>query len=399
MDFYLQFGHGMMAHTVELISDWGTGGVIFSPRDMTHAQLIRTAEKVRDAGGVVLLDPQCYAHDCDHARLLTHEYWDIFRTNAAASFEGGPATASLLQHLADVNREIGATTCIIPGPFAAPVSDEWFVRQENLITEAPEHFADAELVATVAISSASMNDEAQVEAIVERVSNWNVSTIYLVAEHPGGDYLVSQPNWLANLLILVSGLKLQNRRVIVGYCSHQMLCLAAAKADIIASGTWLNVRSFALDKFYAPGPEDTSRRTTWYYCPEALSEFKIEFLDIALRQGVLTAMAPPATMDHRYAAPLFSGAAPTSVAWGEQNAFRHYLTSLRSQVADASKNSFAETIAQHNRTLDRAQALLRTLHSKGVRGQDRDFGQIIDVNRAALAVFSSAREQRLAQAW
>jgi hypothetical protein len=76
-----------------------------------------------------------------------------------------------------------------------------------------------------------MNDEAQVEAIVERVSNWNVSVIYLVAEHPGGDYLVSQPNWLANLLILVSGLKLQNRRVIVGYCSHQLLCLAAARAD------------------------------------------------------------------------------------------------------------------------------------------------------------------------
>jgi serine/threonine protein kinase len=171
------------------------------------------------------------------------------------------------------------------------------------------------------------------------------------------------------------------------------------KAEINASGTWLNVRSFALDKFYAPGPEDTSRRTTWYYCSEALSEFKIEFLDIALRQGVLTAMAPPPTLDHNYAAPLFAGAAPTSVAWGEQNAFRHYLTSLRSQAADASEGSFTETIAQHNRTLDRAEALLRTLHSKGVRGQDRDFGQIIDVNRAALAVFSAAREQRLARAW
>jgi hypothetical protein len=388
----------MIAHTVELISEWGSGGVIFSPRDMTHTQLVRTSENVREAGGIVLLDPQCYAYDCDHVRLLSHEYWDIFRTNGAASFEGGPATASFLKKLAALNREIGATTCIIPGLIASPVSDDWFASQENVINEAPEHFGDAELVATVAVSSASMNDEAQVEAIVERVSNWNVSAIYVVAENPS-DYLVSQPNWLANLLILVSGLKLQARKVIVGYCSHQMLCLAAAKADIIAAGTWLNVRSFALDKFYAPGPEDTSRRTTWYYCSEALSEFKIEFLDIALRQGVLGEMAPPASADQRYAAPLFSGVAPTSVAWGEQNAFRHYLTSLRSQAAVASKNSFAATIAHHNDVLDRADALLRKLHSTGIRGQDRDFGQIVDVNRAALAVLSSAREQRLARSW
>ena len=40
-----------MAHTVELISEWGTGGVIFSPRDLTQAQLVRCANNVREAGG------------------------------------------------------------------------------------------------------------------------------------------------------------------------------------------------------------------------------------------------------------------------------------------------------------------------------------------------------------
>jgi hypothetical protein len=178
-----------------------------------------------------------------------------------------------------------------------------------------------------------------------------------------------------------------------------MLCLAAAKADIIAAGTWLNVRSFALDKFYTPGPEDTSRRTTWYYCSEALSEFKIEFLDIALRQGVLGEMAPPASVEQKYAAPLFSGVAPTSVAWGEQNAFRHYLTSLRSQATLASKNTFSDTIAHHNDALDRAEALLRKLHFERCTRAGRDFGQLVDVNRAALAVFSSAREPRLSRSW
>ena len=398
MDLYLQFGHGMMAHTVELISNWGGGGVILSPRDMTEPQMVRTAEQVKENGGAVLLDPQCYAYDCDHARLRSHAYWKIFHTNAAASFQGGPGTAAVLEKLAELNRNVGATACILPGPIASPISDDWFASQESVINEAPDHFRDTSLFATIAISNASMNDEAQIEAVVERVSKWKVSGLYIVAEHPG-DYLVSQPGWLANRLILVSGLKLLGRQVIVGYSSHQMLCLAAAKADVIASGTWLNVRAFPIDKFYAPGPEDTSRRTTWYYCPQALSEFTIEFLDIALRQGVLGDMASPPEIISRYAAPLFSGAAPTSVAWGEQNAFRHYLTCLRQQAASSTQATLAATIDHHHKLLDQAEALLRNLHAKGVRGRDRDFWPILDVNRAAMAVFSAAREQRLSRAW
>jgi hypothetical protein len=75
-----------------------------------------------------------------------------------------------------------------------------------------------------------------------------VPGFYVIAETPSA-YLVENPVWLANLLI-VSGLKLLGRSVLVGYCNHQMLGLAATKADVIASGTWLNVRAFPPEKFY-----------------------------------------------------------------------------------------------------------------------------------------------------
>ena len=42
-----------------------------------------------------------------------------------------------------------------------------------------------------------------------------------------------------------------------------------------------------------------------YYCPQALSEFKIEYLDTARRRGVLGHMGPPAEIQPNYAAPLF----------------------------------------------------------------------------------------------
>ena len=80
--------------------------------------------------------------------------------------------------------------------------------------------------------------------------------------------------------------------MIVGYSNHQMLCLATANIDAIASGTWLNVRSFSLNKFHDSEDDDTSRRAKWYYCPQALSEYKIPFLDLAYRAKILGQMAP-----------------------------------------------------------------------------------------------------------
>ena len=76
-----------------------------------------------------------------------------------------------------------------------------------------------------------------------------------------------------------------------------------------------------------------SRRALWYYCPQALSEYKIQFLDIARRVGVLDMMRPDASLGSTYADQLFSGAMPTSIDWGEPRSFRHYLACLHAQAA------------------------------------------------------------------
>lgn len=398
MEMYLQFGHGMMAHASELITQWGGGGVILSPRDLTEAQIVRTSNSVREAGGESLIDPQCFARDCDHKRLLAHPFWAKFRSNPTGSFYGGAGTSEVLSELALLNSKAGVIRHILPGSMANPLSEDWFAFEENMIDEAPTHFGDAPLLATIALSAQTVRSEVDVESIVERAGSWPVEGVYIIAEHPEG-YLVEDPSWLANLLILVSGLKLAGKVVIIGYCSHQMLCLASAKADIIASGTWLNVRSFPIDKFYTPDEDDVSRRATWYYCPQALSEYKVPFLDIAFRQGCLMEMAPPPELGSSYGHALFTGATPTSVAWSEQSAFRHYLTSLRAQSAIASRPSLSETVNTHLGAIDAAEILLQRLARLGVRGQDRDFAKCIDVTRAAVAVFMSARETRLSRAW
>lgn len=317
---------------------------------------------------------------------------------STGAFTGGPGTSRLLEDLATLNRTLGTRRSILPGCLAPEVNEDWFAMQESVIGAAATHFGATPLLATVALSAGALSDEGQIEAVVERASTWKVSGIYIVAETPTA-YLVDDPNWLANLLILTSGMKLSGKSVIVGYCSHQMLCLAAAGADAISSGTWRNVRAFPPDKFYAPDEEQQSRRTVWFYCPRAMSEYKMPFLDIAKRSGVLDEMRPHTSLGSDFADPLFGSAAPSTVAWAEPNAFRHYLTCLRSQTVAARKASFDDTVVHHQRVLDEAESLLKKLKRSGVSGQDRDFADIVDVNRSALTVFTKARAARMRRAW
>ena len=244
-----------------------------------------------------------------------------------------------------------------------------------------------------------MKDSEQIGELLERSEAWPVSTYYLVCEHSNGDYLVEDPIWLANLLDLIAGLRLRRCEVILGYSNHQMLVAACAKVSTIASGTWMNVRAFPPAKFEAQYEDEIKQRATWYYCPQTLSEYKIPFLDIAHRQKLLHRMMAPKDIGGGFAAALFSGAQPSTVGFAERQAFQHYLECLRSQALRAEAATFDETVEQHEEMLDEAEALLTTLRASGVMGQKRDFVEIIDVNRAALALFKPTRGPMLRRKW
>lgn len=133
--------------------------------------------------------------------------------------------------------------------------------------------------------------------------------------------------------------------------------------------------------------------------PQALSEYKIPFLDIAHRLGILGLMAPPANLDGGYVGNLFSGAQPSTVGFTEQAAFRHYLHALRGQTRSSDQTSFDTAVASHQKTLDDAEKILQRLRGSNVSGQLRDIHQMVDVNRAALGLFTSLRGPILKRMW
>jgi len=398
MKMYLQMGHGMKAMAMELIDDWQDGGVILSPRDLKPSQLCDVSASVNESGGEVLLDPLCYEHSSNHANLQKHDYFRAFLDAPTAAFRGN-AMDEVLEELARLDSQLAVRRHILPARIADEANDDWFEFQDATISSARKIWGAETLLPTIALCYESACDEQQVENIVERAAHWSASGVYVVVQGKEKSYLQEHPAWVANLLLLVSGLRLAGKEVIVGYANHQLLCLGAAKANVIASGNFLNVRIFGTDRYFIKEEGATSRRAIWYYCPQAYSEYKIPFLDMAKRSGVIDDIQPSDSRMLLYAAALFTGAMPTAVNWKENKAFCHYLSSLRLQVEDAVHPTYEETLAEYSRSLDEAEALASRLAQKGARAGDRGVDRFLDTNRAALAVFDSARGARLKRAW
>jgi hypothetical protein len=398
MKFLLQFGHGMLEHSRILIEACDGGGVILSPRDMSRSQMETLANDIGELHGAVYLDPQFYLPHADHERLVSHPYWP--NNYESGGFWTGPAVTELLQNLKTMNDELGSTCFILPGVHAEALDEHWLMRQRAFISGSNSlGVAQEDLFATVALGAEVVRNIQQVSEVLEEARRWNIGGVYLVCEHPNGDYLVQDSIWVTNVLELTAGFRMQGKQVILGYCNHQMLVAASAGANAIASGTWMNVRSFPPEKFRSAYDEEIRRKTTWYYCPQSLSEYKIPTLDIAMLQGLLDEMAPPKDLGSEFADILFQGAQPSTVGFGESMAFRHYLKSLHSQVNTARYPTFRETIAAHSAALEFAEELLTRLHAGGVRGQLRDFSECIEANRAALAVLQTNRGPILRRQW
>ena len=398
MELYLQFGYGMMEHCRHLISAWGGGTVVLSPRDMNDKQLRTLSSEITDiASGRVLLDPQFYLPNADHERLCSHDYWPPDYDTGA--FFQGNALRDLLRKLVDLNAAVGTSEFILPGLLANGVDDAWLETERAVLEVGREFAGNRPVVTTIALDADTTRNQDHIASLLEAAPGWKPDAFYIVCEHPKGDYLVQDPNWLANVLDLVAGLRLSGAKVILGYCNHQMLTASVVRANAICSGTWMNVRSFPPDKFRSSYDEEIRQRATWYYCPQTLSEYKIPFLDVAQRQKLLARMAPPPELDGGYARHLFEGPQPTTVGFSEQPAFRHYLHALRGQVKALEHASYDEARSAQDGLLDVAEDLLGTLASAGVRGQQRDFADSVDVNRAALALVDSMRGPILRRRW
>jgi hypothetical protein len=244
-----------------------------------------------------------------------------------------------------------------------------------------------------------LTKEANIEKLIDQVSKWQTNFIYLVSETPEDEYLSTNSYWLANLLKLIAGLKLQGKFVLLGYSNHQMLCAASAGCDAIASGNFLNVRKFLTGDFELAPDKGPSRRSRWYYSAQLLSELKLDTLDALQDAGLLGKIASPYESDS-YASVLFGGAQPSLVEFKERAAFAHYLYCLHEQSKAATVATYKDSMNLHLSTIKTAQKMLTGIKKRGIYvNRDRSFLDIADVNEAALAALDSSMGFQLEHEW
>jgi hypothetical protein len=396
MKLYLQMGHGMQTMCKELSTDWNGATVIISPQNIHPTdKLSPFAASLQKVGGSVLFDPQLYTPRKYQKNLQTHDYWP---QTDITSIELGECS-DLLSKLAYINTTIGAEAFILPAHIINRIDDRWGNVQGAIANQGRRVANGQTLLLTVALGKDVLSDDSQVESITQFAEHWDVDGVYIVCEHPERHYLVDKPIWIANLLSLVAGIKRLGKEVVVGYANHQMLPLALAKCDAIASGNFLNVRWFQPEHFETTDSDEQSRRTTWYYCPQALSEFKVTYLDVAKRAGILGIMATPTPMENEHSRVLFGGAMPSLTNYKEGDSFKHYLHCLRIQCELATKSTYNETRNAQFAQLETAARILNGLHNERIKGQYRDFGEIADVNEAAIQIFDKEFGFAMAREW
>lgn len=391
MELYLQMGHGMMAHGYDLIQRWGEGTIVISPKNMTLDQILTFSGKINGSGGSVLIDPQFYVPRTSQENLQNHTFWpNSFDTSTFFNGEGIDRMIDTLVN--DYILPSNASGVIIPSLYINDEADgDWGSINELTIRSLDRHFLNVPRYLTLCVGVDILKSEEKTHCLLEHVEDYPVDGFYILPVHPNNEYLVDDMTWLINLIDLVAGLKLLRKRIIIGYCNHQFLAFALAKVDAICSGIWLKTRAFPLGDFDEDDESGFATRRTWYYCPQALSEYQIPTLDVAHRAGILNQLETASSYHSSYPSPLFSGAQPTTVAFREPEAFRHYLQCLKVQCEESQKSSYEETKDYLTLLFETASDLTDYFRSNGVRGSKRDFSNIADSNLALLDGFDAIR--------
>ncbi len=391
MELFLQMGYGMKAHSLELIDKWGGGVVILSPKNMTLGQIKAVSNDIQQKNGSVMIDPQFYIPRTSQENLQNHSFWpEKFNTNLF--FNGSGVDGMLDELINEYVNSVGASGFIIPTLYLEDLDEDRNNITEIIINSSRRHQLSIPMYLTVCIGEGILKNEEKTHLLIEQLEEYPVDGFYIIPVHPNNSYLVDNVSWLVNLLDLVAGLKLLEKKIIVGYSNHQLLFLSLAKVDAICAGTWLKTRMFPLGDFDENDDEQSGgRRSTWYYCPHSLSEYQIPFLDVARRVGILNDLKSPETYNSDYADILFHGAQPTTVNFSEREAFRHYLHCLKVQCAESSKETYEDTKSYLQIIFNTALDLTSYFRQNGVRGKHRDFNNIGDSNLSVIDAFDNMR--------
>lgn len=292
-----------------------------------------------------------------------------------------------------------AETIIIPG---VEMDIDAFDYGITWLSDSAHYFRDHTsnaLLATVCLYTEVLRSNQAIEELVDRLCNIDVDGYYIVARSSNEEYIISDINWMMGLTKLIACLKLSGKQVVLAYANHQGLIAALAHADAIASGNYMNTRQFVPERFQSKKEDMDRRKSNWYFHPYALTEYKADLLDVAYNRGFLDTFMPLGDFQNPYSEMLFSGALPSSTSYNETRSFMHYLHCMNTLCRSLSLDSYDQVQKLFEFLIDSSENKIHEYAKKGMKSQNRDFGNGIEALRIAAAALDEDYGFRLRIDW
>lgn len=393
MPFYLQQGHGMRSLQVEFVAQFPGTSVIMSPRCCTPDQAKRHAREISKAGGRVLFDPQFYDPHTPSERILTYPYWITCAEGFSTQDFQQDCVEDLCSRVVEYQTsELNVGEVILPGRYTNSPTENWLETQSAIANSVAAQHVGVPVYSTLALGPDVIAASENLDATIDEAIAWPTDGVYVVFRHPNSDrFLIADDLFLYNLLSALLSLQRAGKKVVLGYANQQMLIAAVVGIHGPATGNFRNVRQFNPDMF-RPDEGESWSRAVWYYDSTGLSEFRTHAIALAYRRGMSGLFTSGSPFDE----PLLSDPNPTSVRWGEREAFRHYLFCMRRQWTNLQSYRMCDRVNAVLDMLDGARRRMDALRERGFPLGERSFLSALEPSESAVNAIAHDRAYDLA---
>lgn len=326
MTFYVQQGYGMMGLNEEFADKYDDVAFILSPRSLQRQSNIEKISehslKLKQKNKKILFDPQFYEPRTNLTKILKFPY---FENLDYSTLTFNKSTAEIFGHnaLKYQFESLNVDEYIIPGIYSNSITSNWIEAQENMMTGALKYENKKFAYQTLALGPDLIKNQAEFSDLISRCIQYPVDGYYIVLRTPD-NYLVQDQNYLYEIMDACISLNLAGKKIIMGYGNQQSLIFGAVGVSGIASGNYRNVRSFNPEIFFENDEDDIKRKGTWYFDGNTLGEYNAQQLALAYKRGLKEYFGPI----NEYNKSLLTSFNPATVPWGENLAFRHYLSEI-----------------------------------------------------------------------
>ncbi len=255
-------------------------GAIFSPIDCSKDEVAEQIRQVRDTrrGFEAILDPQLYAPATNRGKLKEWPYFpkDVDTADLASAEWWSNVNQNLAETCVATRVDAVCSPTVIPKFF----NDKYYSSTVRIANELIQGLKNQRIrvLQTVLVSLAELaaeNRALEVASIVSRTGADQVYLVFVGSTEPRRE--LSDVEELKGAMQLINALERNEIRVIVGFCSSDLLLWKAAGASSCASGKFFNLRRFTRQKYEEPRATGGGQLPYWF--EEGLLAF--------LRQGDL----------------------------------------------------------------------------------------------------------------